>query len=183
MSTAAYRAAHREQERARAAKWAADNPGRKKANDAAYREAHPDHRVRSPRWHEAHREINRLWAARWRASHPEELRIRQAEYAASHPEVRRALYERRRARMAGVVHETFSLADVAIRDGNRCGICGGAVKADPKFPDPKSASVDHIMPISQGGAHALDNVQLAHLGCNAAKGARDTIPAQLRMFG
>jgi 5-methylcytosine-specific restriction endonuclease McrA len=34
------------------------------------------------------------------------------------------------------------------------------------------ASVDHIVPLSLGGPHTLDNAQLAHLRCNAIKGNR-----------
>lgn len=37
---------------------------------------------------------------------------------------------------------------------------------------PKRAAVDHIVPLSLGGAHSLENVQLAHLFCNMRKGNR-----------
>ena len=30
-------------------------------------------------------------------------------------------------------------------------------------------SIDHIIPLSKGGTHTWDNVQLAHMGCNAGK--------------
>lgn len=32
-----------------------------------------------------------------------------------------------------------------------------------------SASLDHILPLSLGGAHSMANVQLAHLSCNHTK--------------
>jgi 5-methylcytosine-specific restriction endonuclease McrA len=38
------------------------------------------------------------------------------------------------------------------------------------WPDPKSASLDHVRPISRGGSHTYFNVQLAHLTCNLKKG-------------
>ena len=30
-------------------------------------------------------------------------------------------------------------------------------------------TLDHIIPLSKGGSHTWDNVQLAHMGCNAGK--------------
>ena len=50
-----------------------------------------------------------------------------------------------------------------------CGLCGQPVDLALKGPDPASASVDHIDPISLGGSDTLDNVQLAHFWCNSSK--------------
>ena len=59
------------------------------------------------------------------------------------------------------------------RDGWVCGICGEPVNKDLGYPDPESASLDHIIPLATGGTHTWDNVQLAHLRCNVEK--RDRI--------
>ena len=57
-----------------------------------------------------------------------------------------------------------------------CAICGRPVNKRIKFPDPMSASVDHIIPIAKGGhPTALDNLQLTHLICNQTKGTKLTI--------
>lgn len=54
-----------------------------------------------------------------------------------------------------------------------CGICGRPVDFDKKFPDPWSATLDHIIPVSKGGAPAaLENLQLAHLQCNRQKASK-----------
>lgn len=54
-----------------------------------------------------------------------------------------------------------------------CGICGRPVDFNKKFPDPWSATVDHITPIQKGGdPTALDNLQLAHLQCNRIKATK-----------
>ena len=51
-----------------------------------------------------------------------------------------------------------------------CGICGRPVDFDKKFPDPWSATIDHIIPLTKGGnPAALENMQLAHLQCNRIK--------------
>lgn len=95
-------------------------------------------------------------------------------------ERRRANYHVRRARKKGArTGEAITLEAIRERDKNRCGICGGKVNGRP-WPHPLSASLDHIVPLSQGGAHDLLNVQLAHLRCNVAKGVRGG-GEQLRM--
>ena len=51
-----------------------------------------------------------------------------------------------------------------------CGICGKPVDKSLKYPDPMSATVDHIIPLSKNGdPTSLDNLQLAHRYCNRMK--------------
>lgn len=90
-------------------------------------------------------------------------------------ERRRANYELRRARKKtnGPV-EKFLNVEVFERDDWLCGLCGEPVDKDLAWPDPMSASLDHITPLSRGGAHTLDNVQLAHLACNIRKNNKVT---------
>jgi hypothetical protein len=68
---------------------------------------------------------------------------------------------------------------VVERDRHRCGICGTRVDPLLEYPDPMSASIDHIVPLSRGGTHTYDNVQLAHLKCNRDKS--DAGVGQLRL--
>lgn len=54
-----------------------------------------------------------------------------------------------------------------------CGICGREVDFKKKFPDPWSATIDHIIPVQKGGDPAsLENLQLAHLQCNRIKSTK-----------
>lgn len=58
-----------------------------------------------------------------------------------------------------------------------CGICGRPVDYSKVFPDPWSATVDHIIPVSKGGdPAAIENLQLAHLQCNRMKSAKLLAP-------
>lgn len=57
------------------------------------------------------------------------------------------------------------------RDEWRCWLCDGAVNPELRWPDPRSASLDHVVPLSRGGADDESNLRLAHLDCNAARGA------------
>lgn len=60
---------------------------------------------------------------------------------------------------------------------DRCVRCGRWMSTDVPYRDaagkvdPRSASVDHVVALAEGGA-LLDrsNVRLAHLGCNARAG-------------
>lgn len=77
--------------------------------------------------------------------------------------------------------ERFKAADIYERDGWICGICHGKVSSKIKYPHPMSASLDHIVPIANGGTHTRDNVQLAHWICNSTVGAGGV--KQLLLFG
>lgn len=79
----------------------------------------------------------------------------------------------RRARAATSAVEVIAPGKVFERDGWACGICGGEVDKTLKHPDPMSASIDHVVALSNGGTHTWDNVQCAHLTCNVAKGNRE----------
>lgn len=51
-----------------------------------------------------------------------------------------------------------------------CGICGKEVDFSIPYPDPMSACIDHIVPLSKGGHPSdINNMQLAHMVCNRAK--------------
>lgn len=62
--------------------------------------------------------------------------------------------------------------EVGDRDGWLCGICGEAVDKNRPWPDRFCATLDHIQPLSLGGRHAMENLRIAHLTCNAKRGAR-----------
>ena len=56
--------------------------------------------------------------------------------------------------------------------GNTCHICGSEIDLTRRWPDPLSATRDHIIPRSRGGSDSLDNVRPAHLRCNSSRQAR-----------
>lgn len=102
-------------------------------------------------------------------------RDRRADGREPHVETdrRRDAHQRRRAMMLGArTGGSVFLSDVIARDGVGCKLCGNPVDLSLKYPNPFSKSVDHIIPLSRGGAHEPDNCQLAHLRCNISKGAR-----------
>lgn len=85
---------------------------------------------------------------------------------------RRDAYHRRRAQKKVTTGDRpVLLAEIRERDKNRCHLCSKRVSVKP-YPHPMSASLDHIVPLSLDGDHVPENVRLAHLRCNSAKGNR-----------
>lgn len=74
------------------------------------------------------------------------------------------------------------LADLFVRDGGKCQICGEHVRREISHPHPRSPSIDHIVPVSAGGSDGFANLQLAHLRCNMLKSDRATAGSQLRLM-
>ena len=63
------------------------------------------------------------------------------------------------------------------RTGAGCHICGGAIDYSiTDRRDPRAFVVDHVVPLSKGGADTLANKKAAHRSCNAAKAARLIAP-------
>jgi len=77
-----------------------------------------------------------------------------------------------RARHYGVYYEPVDRLKVFERDGWFCMLCQQPVDRGFAWPHPQSVSLDHVVPLSLGGAHSYLNTQCAHLRCNIAKGAR-----------
>jgi len=55
------------------------------------------------------------------------------------------------------------------RDGWRCHICHRKIRTTYTNPHPKSPSIDHIVPLSEGGDDTAANKRAAHLDCNMAR--------------
>jgi 5-methylcytosine-specific restriction endonuclease McrA len=61
--------------------------------------------------------------------------------------------------------EPVDYAAVLARDGYVCHICRQDVPPD-------DVEFDHVMPLSKGGAHSMENVKVSHRRCNRRKHAR-----------
>ena len=70
--------------------------------------------------------------------------------------------------------ETITLVSVFERFSGVCSLCGektdfydrNGSRIGKRYP-----TIDHIIPLSKGGSHTWENVQLAHMICNSKKGA------------
>ena len=81
-----------------------------------------------------------------------------------------------RCREYGVPYDpSITRPVVYAQSGWVCHLCNKRVSKRLKYPHPKSASLDHITPLSwrkDSPGHVWGNVALAHLRCNQSKGAR-----------
>ena len=109
-----------------------------------------------------------LCAMHWRRK----ARAEGRETAASWDERRKANYHKRRALKMQLPADDIRPADVYERDEWVCNICSAPVDRNLVWPDPMSSSLDHVLPLSLGGHHTMENVALAHLSCNVRKGNR-----------
>lgn len=80
-----------------------------------------------------------------------------------------------RARQRGQRFDpTIRRVDVFERDGWTCQLCRCSTprRLLSDFRSLQAPTLDHIVALSQGGSHTLDNVQCACRGCNSRKGAK-----------
>lgn len=98
------------------------------------------------------------YSAAWRAENPE--RAREIASRSRHA---------RRANLRNAFVEEVSISYLLERDGWRCGICGKSIPKKALYPDPLSPSLDHVVPLAQGGKHEKRNAQAAHFMCNSTK--------------
>jgi 5-methylcytosine-specific restriction endonuclease McrA len=78
---------------------------------------------------------------------------------------------RRRLRPGARFDSSITRRGLLSRDGWRCQICGDAIP-DVTWPTESYldyGTVDHILPLSEGGAHTWENVQAAHFRCNSQR--------------
>jgi hypothetical protein len=89
---------------------------------------------------------------------------------------------RRRARSYGVKYEHVNPISVFDRDGWRCKLCGVKTPKELRGTiDQRAPELDHIVPLSKGGAHSYENTQCLCRKCNGAKGNKPL--GQLLLIG
>jgi len=136
------------------------------AYNKAHYQANKEHILERHRvYHKANRESRKEYHRKWYRANKGRIAELQREYKKAHPLKRREFEGRRRAREHGVPigHADYELV-VATSNG-LCGICG-----DPIFG---KFDIDHIVPLTKGGAHSTDNLQVAHHHCNVSKGNKE----------
>lgn len=98
---------------------------------------------------------------------------------ADDPNKRRRLALRRARQIDG---DRPTVTRLAERDDWSCHLCGSRI--DPNLvgtTDKMRPSIDHLVPISDGGLDTMTNTKLAHLRCNARRGTGGTV--QLLLVG
>lgn len=96
---------------------------------------------------------------------------KKASYLAAAPQ-RRARNSKRRARLYSAGYERFDDIEIFERDRWKCGICHKKIDKGVQWPNRMCVTLDHIIPVSQGGSHTRANVRAAHYSCNSSRNNR-----------
>ena len=141
-----------------AREWRKNNAERAHATAKAYRKANRQTetaRVRrwlkTPRGKETSARSNRTW----KLNNPD----RVASYV-----LRRMQAEEEGGATTELIEEMWNNGD------KTCYLCGIAIDITAHFLAATSRTIDHIIPISRGGKHELDNLAFACRKCNLRKG-------------
>lgn len=108
-------------------------------------------------------EKRKVISKRWRERNADSERARCREYGKQNPGKQRIRSSRRRAREmhAPGSHTLEDLAEIRLRQLDRCFYCGARCKRRGHF--------DHLTPISKGGSDAPENLRLSCSPCNLSK--------------
>lgn len=130
--------------------------------DAQYRKNNSDkHAVACRNWRLSNSDLQRIY----RQSNREKRNMQHCQWMAKHPGLGSKYRMLRRARLRAVFCEKIDRLSIFERDKGICHICGKNV--DPNYWD-----LDHVIPLSKGGAHTQFNVAVSHPFCNRSKGDR-----------
>jgi 5-methylcytosine-specific restriction endonuclease McrA len=94
----------------------------------------------------------------WRENNAEHLSEYYRAWYAANPDAVQLARARRRARVANAPHEPYSRTDIFAAYGDTCTYC-----------DAPAEHLDHVVPISKGGADAAHNLLPACAPCNLSK--------------
>lgn len=141
---------------------ACDSCSAKRSRDRAYGQS------KTPEWWAK-------WQERRRYRYHNEMTPEQRRVRVGLTPLKKQLghYERRMRKMNAGKFEKISLDEIGERDGWVCQLCGLPCPraTRPYKHSGQSPSLDHIVALSRGGSHTRENLQLAHVTCNARKSA------------
>ena len=141
----------------------AERKAYQKAYDARYRAEHPDKRkAYNARYRAKNREKDRARIARYYAKHSKKLKAYQSCYAVINFEKKRASSAKYRARKLSA--DGNGITERQWRDvlTSTLGLCTYCYERRP-------LALDHIVPLSTGGEHDINNAVPACNSCNSSK--------------
>lgn len=108
---------------------------------------------------------------KWQEKNPNRLKAAAAKYRKAHPDRTAAQYARWRGAQRGAASTLTSEEWAEIKATGSCMYCGRSDVA---------LTMDHVIPLSRGGAHTKDNVVPACKPCNSSK--KDKTPAEWHIW-
>ena len=173
----AWRVANKDRHLANARNWYARNPERVNERPKAWAATNKERaavkrRIRERRYRDESPEEFRAYQRKWYAEHIKERRVKKKAWRASNPTGAKLSKARRKGALVG--HFTNDdIIKIRALQKDRCAYCRRALK--------EGGEVDHIIPISKGGANYPCNLQLTCKPCNASKQDADPIAFARRL--
>lgn len=140
--------ANKERYRVRSLAWHAANPEKVRESQRRYLYANWTERVEAFR--------------RWRLANPEKARQQSKRYQARHADEIRERDNQKRVRRLSVHSEPIDYRALWAQSKGICYLCGEAL-------DSSNVHFDHVIPLSRGGTHTMDNLKPTHPSCNQRK--------------
>lgn len=107
---------------------------------------------------EIHKKANKTYSI----THAEKIKEYKAKRFQNNREYFKQMKARRKALELNNTVGKVSYKEILERDGLHCHICGKDI-TDGNY------HFDHVIPLSRGGAHSMDNIKVAHAFCNLSK--------------
>lgn len=117
------------------------------------------HKLAQKKWYLKNAEQEKIRVAEWRRNNRDRNLEYKRKYLQDHLEQHRLRESKRRALKFNAATGNVNLEE--LKKQKNCGICSKPLN--------DVYQIDHIIPLTRGGSHSQDNLQLAHPFCNNSK--------------
>lgn len=127
-----------------------------------------------------------VYKKKWLENNPEKRKESRIKWDKKNPDLIRSFTRnnnrKRRAKKMNTIVKPYTEKEVLDIYGTKCHICNLEININANRQPGKDGwqnglHIDHLVPISRGGADTLENVRPAHGLCNVKKGAKETTTA------
>lgn len=123
-------------------------------------------KARYSSFYDKNKEAQQERARSFYSKHKEHYASTMREWRQNNRERMRSHWAKRRLLKKLQRDETLvDYSTVLERDGYVCYLC-------EKCVEPDDVHMDHVIPLSKGGRHSIDNLRVTHSKCNLAKGVK-----------
>ncbi len=145
--------------------WYKANREHVKEHDAQYRKDNSERIAETQKTYlKNNQEHTRITKAKWYQVNRIHARVVSRNHSKTHPEMHRVRQRNRVARVKGAPGNGWSKKEeMQLIDDycGRCAYCGNKLE---------EVTMDHVIPITRGGVHSIENIVPACLSCNSSKG-------------